>query len=172
MADPIGALGTLFSVVVSLHDGIGSHRVGKADISFQLVRYQTYLRRGERQLIERGIRSPLCAASAVRLTELHSGVAEWLVANKFKKLMSGKTKLPFWFLSKKADSLKGHVEAVKEARERLWDELQGEVGCMILWAYPLGGLVLNESWIGQLHCRSRSDLSWTSASSSGPKSCG
>jgi len=125
--DISGALGSLFQVVVTLHDGIGSHKVGKADICFQLTRYKTYLHPGDRMLIELGARSPLCHPTAERLTELHSAIAEWFAATKFGRLVGEKIKLPRWFLDKKATSLKDHVDAIKEARERLWDELQSEV---------------------------------------------
>jgi hypothetical protein len=54
MADPVSALSFLFGVVPTLHDGTGSHKVGKPDIRFHLTRYRTHLYSGERQLINRG----------------------------------------------------------------------------------------------------------------------
>ena len=71
-----GALSSLFGIVVILHDGIGSHRVGKADIRFQLTRYSSYLRDDESDLIDRGKASRLSRATAVRLLDMHAGLVE------------------------------------------------------------------------------------------------
>jgi hypothetical protein len=123
--DVSGALQSIFNIVVAIHDRIGSHKIGKADIRFEFARYETYLQHGERDLIELGLRSQLCHPAAERVTQLHSAIAEWLEANNFR--LGGNIKLPRVFLEKKASSLKGHVDAIKEARDRLWDELQDEV---------------------------------------------
>jgi hypothetical protein len=71
--------------------------------------------------------------------ELHAGVAEWFDANRFRPMLGGKTELPRWFLERKSASLKDHVDAVKEARERLWDELQGVEVCVLEWGCCEGG---------------------------------
>jgi hypothetical protein len=39
----------------------------------------------------------------------------------------------------KSAGLKDHVGAVKEARERLWDELQGVEVCVLEWGCCEGG---------------------------------
>ena len=58
-------------------------KFGKADIGLELVGNKTYLRHGERQLIELGVRPSLCYPTAKRVTELHSAIVEWFVAIKF-----------------------------------------------------------------------------------------
>lgn len=126
--DIAGALGSLFGVVDTIHQRIGSRKVGKANLSFELVRYRTYLRPGEHELIALGVRSELCYPSAERLIEIHSAILDWFENTKFKQWLSGeKTTLPRWFLDKKASALKEHVDIIKETRDRLFDELQGEV---------------------------------------------
>jgi len=62
--DIAGALGRPFGVVDTIHQRIGSRKVGKADIGFELVRYRTYLRSGEQELIALGVRSELCYPTA------------------------------------------------------------------------------------------------------------
>lgn len=126
--DIAGALGSLFGVVDTIHQRVGSRRVGKANLSFELVRYRTYLRPGEQELIALGVRSELCYPSAERLIEIHSAILDWFENTKFRQWLSGeKTTLPRWFLEEKASALKEHVDIIKETRDRLFDELKGEV---------------------------------------------
>src|SRR5439155_25536899 len=98
--DVIGSLESIFNIVVDIHDRIGSHKIGKVDICFELARYQTYLQRGERDLIDLGLRSPLCYPAAGRVMQLHSAIVEWFEANNIR--LGENIKLPRAFLEKRA----------------------------------------------------------------------
>ncbi|KAL6240646.1 hypothetical protein RBB50_012473 [Rhinocladiella similis] len=132
--DFIGALGTVFSIVASIHDGMANHNVGRADIKFQLARYQTYNTNLERNLMEKAknFENPTsCILIGQRLFSLHGAVIQWLEANKFKikskRHMQG-ARLPHCFLAKKAISLKDIVDYLAEERNKLHGELEGKLG--------------------------------------------
>jgi hypothetical protein len=130
-----GELASIVELTTSIHDSIGDHKVGKADLRFHFSRYQTYNDNRERDLIEKAINSSpsqACLLVAKRLLTLHKAIADWLTAcgfelhfNRLHRITEAKT--PFWFLRKKADSLRAHVDIIENIRDQLIEQFFDEV---------------------------------------------
>ncbi|KIW65499.1 hypothetical protein, variant 1 [Phialophora macrospora] len=122
-----GDLASIVDLTTSIHNSIGDHTVGKADLCFQLLRYQTYNDNRERELIDKSIHNPSsqsCLLIAKRLLTLHKAIIDWLRTSGFKLHFDRHRNItwaqtPCWFLGKKANSLREHVDIIENIRDQL-----------------------------------------------------
>lgn len=137
MADPTAVLGLLWTVATGLYDRIGSHRIGKSDLTFQLSWYRTYTTRDTRAILDQAIRHDVCHRKAERLLELHKGVAKWLDGLGFRLIQPDGIKCPHAWTEQKAKSFHDMVELIDKKTEDLETELRHALAARVGSSSPL-----------------------------------
>ncbi|KAJ1715636.1 hypothetical protein NYO67_2134 [Aspergillus flavus] len=122
MANSVAALDLIQDMISSIYVGIRDHRIDQSDLGFWLQVYRTYLNKGDKALVDLGLRDKTCYAQAQRLFDLHGEVATWLGHNGFRKV-GGEIAVPSIWVHERVTSFKEIVDVISKNRDRLRDEL-------------------------------------------------